>query len=490
MMLAPVMVLSGCDDKAAGELQAGAGTAVDVVQVMPQNVPLTFEFAARAQGSKETEVRARVGGILLKRNYVEGAEVSEGQVLFEIDPDTYRVALNQAKAKLAQTEAELKNAETQLARTEKLFKQGYASEKSRDDAVANADSLKAALQSAQAAVDAAQLNLDYTQVKAPISGLTSMEVQSEGSLISTSGEGGLLTHITQLNPIYVMFSMSETEMMKMAEMIEKGYLAQPQRKDQIKAKLNAGDGWQYPQAGDIDFVNPTVDQETGTIKLRAVFDNPKGRIRPGQFLRLSVEGVVRADALVVPQTAVMQGANGSYVYRINAQDKIEAAPITTGFATKDGGWIVDTGLNPGDRVVVSGLLKLRPGMAAAPQIMNATSAAENNPAVKGYARAAGETGTVSDGAGAVNAAESTGAGAAGETGMGAGATTDGAVAGSAGEKGASGSAADNATAGEKGAASSAADNATAGEKGAAGETGTGAGATTDGAAASGAAVKE
>lgn len=132
MMLAPVMVLSGCDDKAAGEQQAGAGTAVDVVQVMPQNVPLTFEFAARAQGSKETEVRARVGGILLKRNYVEGAEVSEGQVLFEIDPDTYRVALNQAKAKLAQTEAELKNAETQLARTEKLFKQGYASEKSRE----------------------------------------------------------------------------------------------------------------------------------------------------------------------------------------------------------------------------------------------------------------------------------------------------------------------------------------------------------------------
>ena len=287
---------------------------------------------------------------------------------------------------------------------------------------------------AQAAVDAAQLNLDYTQVKAPISGLTSMEVQSEGSLISTSGEGGLLTHITQLNPIYVMFSMSETEMMKMAEMIEKGYLAQPQRKDQIKAKLNAGDGWQYPQAGDIDFVNPTVDQETGTIKLRAVFDNPKGRIRPGQFLRLSVEGVVRADALVVPQTAVMQGANGSYVYRINAQDKIEAAPITTGFATKDGGWIVDTGLNPGDRVVVSGLLKLRPGMAAAPQIMNATSAAENNPAVKGYARAVGETGTVSDGAGAVNAAESTGAGAAGETGTGAGATTDGAAASGAAVK--------------------------------------------------------
>lgn len=392
MMLAPVMALSGCDDKAAGEQQAGAGTAVDVVQVMPQNVPLTFEFAARAQGSKETEVRARVGGILLKRNYVEGAEVSEGQVLFEIDPDTYRVALDQAEAKLAQTKAELKNAETQLARTEKLFKQGYASEKSRDDAIANADSLKASLQSAQAAVDAAQLNLDYTQVKAPISGLTSMEVQSEGSLISTSGDGGLLTHITQLNPIYVMFSMSETEMMKMAEMIEKGYLQHPQRKDQVKARLKTGNDWQYPQAGDIDFVNPTVDQATGTIKLRAVFDNPKGRIRPGQFLRLSVEGIVRADALVVPQTAVMQGANGPYVYRINAQNVVEAATIKTGPATQDGGWIVDTGLNPGDKVAVSGLLKLRPGMTAAVRIANATEPADNNPAAAGYERAAGEAG--------------------------------------------------------------------------------------------------
>ena len=130
----------------------------------------------------------------------------------------------------------------------------------------------------------------------------------------------------------------------------------------------------------------------------------------------------------------MQGASGSFVYRVNAEGLVEGVNVQTGLMTKDGGWIVDTGLNPGDRVVVSGLLKLRPGMAAAPQIMNATSAAENNPAVKGYARAAGETGTVSDGAGAVNAAESTGAGAAGETGTGAGATTDGAAASGAAVK--------------------------------------------------------
>ena len=395
-----VLALAGCDDKNTAGNEA---PAVDVVQVLPQDVPLSFEFAARAQGSKETEVRARVGGILLKRNYVEGSEVTEGQVLFEIDPDTYEVALKQAQAKLAQTQAELKNAETQLARTEKLYKQGYASEKSRDDAVANAESLTAAVQSAQADVDAAQLNLDYTKVKAPISGLTSMEVQSEGSLITTSGDNGLLTHITQLNPIYVMFSMSETEMMAMAGMIEKGYFKHADGSGHVYAQLKFGDNWVYSERGEIDFVNPTVDPDTGTIKLRAVFANPKGKVRPGQFLRLNVEGVVRSAALVVPQTAVMQGANGSYVYRVNAQNEVETAAVTTGFSTKGDGWIIDTGLNPGDKVVVNGLLQIKEGMAVRPAVTNAAEAANNNPAVAGYkpetAEAANEAGNPKGGYG-------------------------------------------------------------------------------------------
>ena len=222
---------------------------VETVQVLPQNVPLAFEFAARAQGSKETEVRARVGGILLKRNYVEGAEVKEGSVLFQIDPKPYEVALKQAQAKLAQIQAELKNAETQLARTEKLFKQGYASEKTRDEAVANADSLKASLQLAEAEVDAAQLNLDYTTVTAPISGKTSMEAQSEGSLISTTGDAGLLTHITQLDPIYVIFSVSENELMALTNMVESGKILNPYNSKDIVAKLKLGDDSLYEEDG-------------------------------------------------------------------------------------------------------------------------------------------------------------------------------------------------------------------------------------------------
>lgn len=363
-----VVALFGCKEEQSASQQNLLNVGVEVLK--PQDVPLTFEFAARAQGSKETEVRARVGGILLKRNYIEGSEVKEGQVLFEIDPEPYQVALNQAKANLEQTQAELKNAKIQLDRTEKLYKQKYASEKSYDDAVAKYDSLKAGLSSAQAAVDAAQLNLDYTKVKAPISGLTSMEAQSEGSLISTSGESGLLTHITQINPIYVMFSLSENEMLTLSRMVSSGQLKNPQDKNTVKAVLRLGNNDVYQYPGEINFVNPSIDTSTGTIKLRAVFPNPNNRLRPGQFMRLTVEGLERANALIVPQTAVMQSSKGSYVYRLNDKNEVEIANIKTGQTVNKEYWTVNEGLEQGDRVVVNNLLKVRPGMVVNPVVID------------------------------------------------------------------------------------------------------------------------
>ena len=368
VMLAAVLALGGC------KKESGAGDAAQVhtvaaVKVEPQNIPLSFEFAARAQGSKETEVRARVGGILLKRNYVEGSQVEEGSVLFQIDPEPFKVTLNQAKAKLAQVNAELKNAETQWQRTEKLYKEKYASEKARDDARANLDSLAASAQLAQAEVDAAQLNLDYTTVKAPISGITSMEVQSEGSLISATGDSSLLTHITQLDPIYVIFSASENEMLSLTNMVDRGLIRNPENKNEIKAKVRFGNDVMYPLEGEINFMNPNVDQKTGTIKLRAVFPNPEARLRPGQFLRLIMEGLTRIDALVVPQEAVMQASDGAFVYRVNEKGVVESVSVQTGLTTKDGGWIIDSGLKPGDVVIVSGVMKIRPGMTVKPQLI-------------------------------------------------------------------------------------------------------------------------
>lgn len=368
VMLAAVLALGGCK-KESGAGDAAQVPTVAAVKVEPQNIPLSFEFAARAQGSKETEVRARVGGILLKRNYVEGSQVEEGSVLFQIDPEPFKVTLNQAKAKLAQVNAELKNAEIQWQRTEKLYKEKYASEKARDDARANLDSLAASAQLAQAEVDAAQLNLDYTTVKAPISGITSMEVQSEGSLISATGDSSLLTHITQLDPIYVIFSASENEMLSLTNMVDRGLIRNPENKNEIKAKVRFGNDVMYPLEGEINFMNPNVDQKTGTIKLRAVFPNPEARLRPGQFLRLIMEGLTRIDALVVPQEAVMQASDGAFVYRVNEKGVVESVSVQTGLTTKDGGWIIDSGLKPGDVVIVSGVMKIRPGMTVKPQLI-------------------------------------------------------------------------------------------------------------------------
>lgn len=359
------LLVTGCDDTNQSAKQTSLPT-VDVLKIKAQNVPLSFSFTARAQGYKETEVRARVGGILLKRNYKEGSEVEEGSVLFEIDPEPYEIALKQAEAKLAQNQAELKNAQSQLNRTQTLFKKGYASEKTLDDAIAKADSLKATVQMSEANVDEAKLNLSYTTVKAPISGLTSLEAQSEGSLISTSGSSGLLTTITQINPIYVLFSVSENELMALTNMVDSGKVKNPNGGKDIYAKLELSDGSMYNEDGKINFITPNIDTSTGTVTLRAVFPNAQNSIRPGQFLRLILEGLVRVDALVIPQSAVMQDVNGSYVYCINTDNIIKKVLIKTGLNTPNGDWIIDSGLKAGDNVIISDLMKLRQGMSVIP----------------------------------------------------------------------------------------------------------------------------
>ncbi len=367
MFVAAVVVLSLCACKEKTDQQGAKAmsslVSVDVIEVQPEDVPLSFEFSARAQGYKETEVRARVSGILLKKNYVEGAEVKEGDVLFEIDPKEYAAKLNNAKASLAQAKAQLRRAETEWARVEKLFKQRVVSEKSRDDALAELDSQRAAVMMAESNVETAQLNFDYTKVTAPISGVTGMEAQSEGSLISATG---LLTNITQRDPIYVIFSASESEMMSLASMVENGLIRNPENKSEIIAKVKFSNDTVYPLPGKINFINSGIDEGTGTIKLRAEFPNPKRQLWPGQFLRLVMEGLTRVNALIVPQEAIMQGANGSYVYVINEQNMVESVNIQTGLMTKEGGWIVDNGLKAGDRVIVTNLMKIRPGMTVDP----------------------------------------------------------------------------------------------------------------------------
>lgn len=368
MVLSTVfLALAGCKDE--NNQQAKTASAVPVVQAIkaePHDVPLSFEYAARAQGSKETEVRARVGGILLKRNYVEGSKVKEGDVLFQIDPESFEVELLQAQAELSQNQAQLKAAETQWVRISKLFKERIVSEKSRDEARANLDALKATTALADAKVKSARLNLNYTTVRAPISGITSMESQSEGSLIAVNTP---MTTITQLDPIYVIFSAAENEIFKLGFMVEEGLIINPRKNKTVYAKIKYSSGQSYAYDGVINFINPSIDETTGTLKLRAVFPNPENKLVPGQFVRLALEGLVRKDAIVVPQEAVMQSANGSIVYRINSQGIVEAVPVQLGLTTPDGKWIIDSGLSAGDIVIVNGIMKVRPGAPAEPEMI-------------------------------------------------------------------------------------------------------------------------
>lgn len=366
-VLSVVLALNACKKNDSQNAVSNKPQDVSVLELKSEDIPLNFEFSARAQGSKETEIRAQVSGILLKRNYVEGSKVEEGSVLFQIDPKPYELALNQANAHLAQAKAQYTNAKTQWKRTEELFKEGFASAKTRDEALANMESLNASVQLAQAEVDTAKLNLDYTTVTAPISGITSMEAQSEGSLISATG---ILTKIVQVDPIYVIFSLSENELISFRNMTEKGLIKNPENKTEVVAKIKFSDDSMYEHDGTINFINPTIDEATGTVKLRAVFPNPDNKVKPGQFLRLNMGGLTRINAVSVPKESVMQEAGGSYVYRVNDKNEVELATVKTGLTTQDGKWIIDEGLNVGDKVITNSLLKLRQGVKVNPVVAN------------------------------------------------------------------------------------------------------------------------
>lgn len=360
-------LLSACLKKEEQKAQpvVNQTLTVSAVKTQAKDVELSFEYTGKAQGSKETEVRARVGGILLKRNYVEGANVKAGQVLFEIDPEPYKIAMEKAKANLEQQKADLNAAEKQYERVKILGEKGFSSKKAQDEAETRVLAVRAAINVAKAAYEEAKLNYKYTKVTAPISGITNMEVHSEGTLISTAGENSLLTTITQFDPIYVVFSMADNELFKLVDMVKKGYVRNPKGTDEVKVKIELGNNRVYEKDGVVNFINPSVDQTTGTLKLRAVFENPQQQIVPGQFLRVSLEGLTRLNAVVLPKSAVMQGANGSFVYVVGEDGKVATRSVVTGYTAKTGEWIIDEGLNEGETVVLDNFVKIKPGMPVA-----------------------------------------------------------------------------------------------------------------------------
>jgi membrane fusion protein (multidrug efflux system) len=351
---------------------------VTVTRIEPKAVPVTYEYAARISAHREVQVRARVGGILLKRNFNEGSTVKAGQVLFEIDAAPFEAELARAKAQLQQAQAQYNQAVRDAERALQLFAKGAGSEKVRDDAISAKELGAAAVAAAEAQLRTAQLNLDYTKVKAPISGITSLEQVPEGSLIGTSGDSGLLTSITELDPVYVNFSFADREGSEIRRLLDAQSSKGAPAKN-LKVKITFGDGQVYDQEGTIDFTASSIDTETGTLQARAIVKNPDRRLVPGQFVRATVTGLTLSDAIVVPEAAVMQGPQGQFVYAVNDSGQAEVRPVQLGRQI-EGGWIASSGLRSGDKIVTEGVIKVRPG---APVTASMASASSNtNVAVK------------------------------------------------------------------------------------------------------------
>lgn len=352
-------LLAGCSDGKPAAPPAMAPLPVSVLEVQPQRVPSSIEVMAQTEGARETEVRARVGGILVRRLYQEGETVKAGQPLFQIDRSSYEIAVADARARAEQAARELKRLKT-------LIDARAISQKSYDDALS-------ANEIAQAALRQAELNLSWTTVTAPVAGVTGRAVKSEGNLISL-GNDSLLTSIYQSNPIWVRFSLGDSDLAR----IEGGRVSERNIRG---VQLILADGSTYDQPGKLNFAASTIDTTLGTQALRAEFANGEGRLLPGQFVRIRLLTGEREAAFLVPQSAVIQSEQGTLVMLADAENKVAPRPVQVAeWLGRD--WVVTGGLQAGDRVIVDNLMKLRPGAPVAPKAAG-TPAAPAAPAAGG-----------------------------------------------------------------------------------------------------------
>ncbi|MGH8764683.1 MAG: efflux RND transporter periplasmic adaptor subunit [Burkholderiales bacterium] len=324
------------------------------MEVQPKTLPATFEYTGQTLGSREVEVRARVTGILLKRNFVEGGAVKEGQSLFTIDPAPFAAAAARADADVAGAEARYSQAKKNAARLKPLFADNAVSQKESDDATSAEAIADADLKAARARLTEANLNLLYTKVESPASGIAGRAQRSEGSLVS--GPDVLLTSVTQIDPIWVSFGVSDNEQLKLNHEIAAGQLVLP-KDGKFEVSVKLADGTVYQQTGRLNFSNVRVSTATGTIETRAEIPNPKAVLRPGQFVRVTLNGATRPNAITVPQRAVLEGPQGKFVYVLSADSKAAPRPVQVGdWVGED--WIIQSGLKPGDKVIVDGVARI------------------------------------------------------------------------------------------------------------------------------------
>lgn len=379
LAIALILASIACSsDNPAGASGPPPGKPMEVgaIVVAPRAVTLARELPGRTSAIRTAEVRARVNGIVLARKFVEGSDVKEGQVLFEIDPAPYRAALDSANAQLARATAMVESATALEDRYKKLIESNAVSRQEFDDAVAKRKTAQADVAAAQAAVKRAKIDLGYTAVKAPIAGRIGRAEVTEGAYVQAAS-ATLLATVQQLDKVYVDVTWSTTEVMKLRRALESGQL---QSGNEAKVTVVLEDGRDYPIQGTLQFADVSVDPSTGSIALRAVVPNPKQELLPGMFVRARIEEGVAPQAILVPQKAVSRDQNGRpQVMVVDAQNKVERRSIEAERAVGDA-WLVTKGLAAGERVVVEGLQKIRPG---APVTIAPPKAAGSGSAAKG-----------------------------------------------------------------------------------------------------------
>ena len=357
LLVVAAAALAACGGKDSPHGGPGGGmppAVVAVQEVQPRTLPVEFEYPAQTAGSREVEVRARVAGILQKRNYEEGAVVRQGQSLFQLDAAPFEAAAARAEADVAAAEARLNAASRQAKRTKPLYEAKAASQKDYDDAVSAEEVAAADVKSARARLREARLNLEYTRVEAPVSGISSRSLKSEGTLVP--GPEVLLTTVSQVDPIYVNFGLNESQQAQLRQEAAAGRLTLP-KDGRFDVAIKFEDGRTYARTGKVAFTDVRVNTQTGTTDARAEVPNPAGEVRPGQFVRVTLKGAQRPGAIAVPQRAVMEGPQGKMVYLLSPDNKAMPAPVTVGEWTGSD-WIITGGLKPGDKVIVDGLAKI------------------------------------------------------------------------------------------------------------------------------------
>jgi membrane fusion protein (multidrug efflux system) len=362
---------------------------VSVVTVHKTSVPVTFELSGRTSAFYVAQVRARVDGIVLKRDYKEGTDVKQGQRLYKIDPAPYIASLNSAKATLQSAQANVVAMTAQAERYKALVGNNAVSKQDYDNAVSSAGQAQAAVASGNAAVNTAQINLGYTDVLSPISGRISITMVTEGAYVQAS-QATLMATVQQIDPMYVDLTQSSVEGLQLRRDVATGKV-KLNGPNQAKVRLILEDGREYDETGSLQTTDITVDQTTGMVTVRTMFPNPKSVLLPGMFVRARIEEGVNENAILVPQAGVTHNPQGQATALVAGPDnKVQLRTLQLG-ATHGDQWVVETGLNEGDRVIVAGLQRAQPGATvvateapsaqqSAPTPADASASPQNTPA--------------------------------------------------------------------------------------------------------------